>query len=577
VLKANTFLLAVLPTMTTTHAAADGDETKCPCCDNPWSRGTADMFSQLCAMCDEKKTAVEEEKEEPLVVPGLDPSNMDPSVRPSDNFYMYSNGGWVQNNPIPPGYPSWNSFLMLHVQSQERLKAMLQDLETKKAKGETALSADEAKVARFYAAAMDEAAIEVAGTAPLRPLLDLCAAAADATCTASAGGAGGDALLATSVGRLVAQCGMSAFFAIGASPDNKNSDHSLCQVYQGGLGLPDRDYYFDDDKEDKRVAYKTHVALMLTLLDDPKATEPTAESTEAAESVYNLEMKLAEAHMTKTENRDPNATYNPMTVAELTERCGSAFDFASYFAAAAKSAEELGRINVRNTKAIAKVAEVVSTVEKDVMHQYLRWHAVNKFAAYLSTPFVNADFNFFEKELAGTAEIKPRWKRAMAFTDSALGEVQGKLYCAKHFDESSKGHALKIVENVRQALEDRLKEVDWMTSDATREEALKKMSRFRVKIGYPDKWIDYSSLKIEEGDSFLEMVFKAKVFDHMRDVKEMNAPTDRDKWFMYPHVINAYYHPSLNEIVFPAAILQPPFFNANADDAVNYGAIGAGE
>ena len=518
----------------------DADETtsKCPCCNNPWSMsGTADMFSQLCAMCEEQKTANDDE---PLIVPGLDPSNMDTSVSPSDYFYMNSNGGWIRNNPIPAGYPSWNSFLMLHVQSQERLKDMLQDLESKKAKGGT-LSEDEAKVANFYSAAMDEEAIEAAGTAPLQPLLDLCAAAADATAS------GGDAL-AASIGQLVAQYGMSAFFAIGVSPDNKNSDHNLCKVYQGGRGLPDRDYYFDEDKSPKRVAYKKHVALMLSLLDDRSATEPTAESIDAAESIFNLELKLAEAHMTKTENRDPNATYNPMTVAALTERCGNAFDFASYFAAAAKSAEELGNINVRNTKALEKVAEVVSTVGKDVMHQYLRWHAVNKFAAYLSTSFVNADFNFYEKELAGTAEIKPRWKRAMAFTDSALGEVQGKLYCAKHFDESSKDHALKIVESVRQALEDRLKEVDWMTSDTTREEALKKMSRFRVKIGYPDKWIDYSSLKIEEDDSFLNMVFKAKVFDHRRDVEEMNAPTDRDKWFMNPHVINAYYHPSLNEI-----------------------------
>ena len=523
------------------------------------------MFSQLCAMCDETKTN-DNDEQKPLKIPGLDPSNMDPSVKPSDNFYLYSNGGWIKNNPIPTGYPSWNSFLMLHVQSQERLQAMLKDLESRNqtvdagdGKETTTLTEDEAKVARFYAAAMDEEAIEEAGIARLQPLLDLCAAtAADAAANGN-NDTTSTTPLATSIGQLLSQFGMASFFAIGASPDNTNSDHSLCQVYQGGLGLPDRDYYFDDDKEDKRAAYKKHVALMLTLLDDAKAAEPTEANVAAAESIYQLEAQLAEAHMTKTENRDPNATYNPMTISELTERSGGGgdggdcggFDFASYFAAAtggAKSADELGKINVRNTKAIEKMVEVVASADRDVLHQYLRWHAVNKFAAYLSKPFVDADFNFYEKELAGTAEIKPRWKRAMAFTESALGEVLGKLYCAKYFDESSKSQALQIVETVRQALEDRLKEVDWMTSDATREEALKKMSRFRVKIGYPDKWIDYTSLKIEEGDSFLAMVVKAKVFDHMRDVEEMNAPTDREKWFMTPQTINAYYHPSLNEI-----------------------------
>ena len=564
-------------------ASGGDDDAKCPCCNNPWSKGAADMFSQLCAMCEETKTNDDDdnnndnndnnEGKEPLI-PGLDPANMDLSVKPSDNFYLYSNGGWIRNNPIPAGYPSWNSFLMLHVQSQERLQAMLKDLESRRqttpgegtSKASALLTEDEAKVARFYAAAMDEEANGREGIAPLQPLLDLCAATANAAGGGSDGTTNNDTCtattctLATSIGRLLSQFGMAAFFAIGASPDNANSDHSLCQVYQGGLGLPDRDYYFDADKEDKRAAYRKHVALMLTLLEDAQATVPTGANVAAAEAIYRLELQLAEAHMTKTENRDPNATYNPMTVSELTERCGGGdggggggggFDFASYFAAAtggAKSAEELGKINVRNTKAIEKMAEVATSADGEVVHQYLRWHAVNKFAAYLSKPFVDADFNFYEKELAGTAEIKPRWKRAMAFTESALGEVLGKLYCAKYFDESSKSQALQIVETVRQALEDRLEEVDFIQSDATREEALKKMSRFRVKIGYPDKWIDYSSLKIEEEDSFLSMVFKARVFDHMRDVEEMNAPTDREKWFMTPQTINAYYHPSLNEI-----------------------------
>ena len=280
--------------------------------------------------------------------------------------------------------------------------------ETDETNETAALTADEAKVARFYAAAMDEKTIDGVGIAPLRPLLDLCAATADAAANANDGGGDDDnndttssTALATSLGHLLSQFGMAAFFAIGSSPDNTHSDHTLCQVYQGGLGLPDRDYYFDADKADQRIKYKKHVALMLTLLEDGTATEPTQDNVMAAESIYELEAKLAEAHMTKTENRDPDATYNPMTVAELTDRCrgggggdsdaggggacgGGNFDFAAYFAAAtgwAKAAEDLGKINVRNTKAIEKMVEVVTTADKEVLHQYLRWHAVNKFAA----------------------------------------------------------------------------------------------------------------------------------------------------------------------------------------------------
>ena len=328
---------------------------------------------------------------------------------------------------------------------------------------------------------------------------------------------------AKKLGELSAHYGVWSFFCIGAGPDNENSDHSLCQVSQGGLGLPDRDYYFDEDKEAKRVAYKKHVAMLLTLLDDPSATEPSASAIEAAEHVYALELRLAEAHMTKIE-------YNKMSVAELTENGGDAFDFSSCFVGAmGKSPEELGDVNVRNTEALKRVAEVASTVERAILLNYLRWISVRWCAPYLSKAFVDENFDFFEKTLTGTNEIKPRWKRAMAFTESALGEALGQLYCAKYFDEECKRRALKIVEDVRMALEDRLKEVEWM-GESTREAGLKKMSRFRVKIGYPDEWIDYTTLEISKDDSFLSMIFKARAFAHAREVKEMNAPTNRDKW-----------------------------------------------
>jgi putative endopeptidase len=536
----------------TTTTTTTTDETKCPCCNNPWAAATSDFFAKLCDEC----VVVDK----PEGGKGLSRNNMDFSVSPADNFYDYANGTWMKDNPIPSGYPSWNTFLSLHAKSQENLRDLLQGLETKNVKTE-----DEIKVAAFYAAAMNEDKIETVGTAPMKPLLDLIDATVEAYQKKDM------TTYAKLLGQLTADFGVSPFFCIGASPDNTNSDHVLCQVAQGGLGLPDRDYYFDDDKEDKRAAYKTHVAKMLSMLN---GSDDDNDMVDAAEAIYTeIEIKLAEAHMTKTENRDPEATYNKMSVEDLTTKtCGGVFDFSAYFSGST-GLDDMGDLNVRQTAAVKRMAEVATTVDVPVLRNYLRWNAIRSCAQYLSKAFVDANFDFFEKLMSGTQEIKPRWKRAMAFTEAALGEALGQMFCAAYFDEECKERANTIVENVRKALEERLKEVEWITSDVTRENAMKKMNRFKVKIGYPDKWIDYTPLGIS-GD-FLTMVFQARAFEHAREVKEMNNPTDRDKWFMTPQTVNAYYHPSLNEIVFPAAILQPPFFNRDADDAVNYGAMGA--
>jgi putative endopeptidase len=534
----------------------------CPCCKNPWAAATGEMFAKFCGTCEETK------KDEEKPADSSNKFGVDSTISPSEDFYLYANKKWMDENPIPKGYPSWNTFLHLHNLSQERLKDLLQDLNEK---GVEDASDDTMKLAAFYAAAMDEETIEQAGTEPIQPLLAACKRAANAA-------SDGDAsALASSLGELVYTYGISSFFSIGASPDNNNSDHSIAQVAQGGIGLPDRDYYFDEDKDDKRVAYKKHLAKMLTLIEDPLAESPSEESIANAEKVYELEEKMAKAHMTKTENRDPEVTYNKMSIADFsTNVCKDTFDFESYFkAATGKSVEEIGDINIRNLAALECATELANSVDAEVLEQYLRFRSVASFAKYMSKAFVMESFDFNEKTLSGTDEIKPRWKRAMAFTESALGEALGQIYCAKYFDESCKEKALFIVESVRKALEERLKEVDWMQSDSTREQALKKMNRFNVKIGYPDEWIDYSPLNIVAGESFLSMIFKSRHFDHLQEIKEMNAPTDKKKWFMTPQTINAYYHPSLNEIVFPAAILQAPMFDPDADVAVNFGAIGA--
>jgi len=339
---------------------------------------------------------------------------------------------------------------------------------------------------------------------------------------------------------------------------------TLCQLSQGGLGLPDRDYYFAADKEDKRIAYKKHIATNLFLLDHPSTALPEIipqDYIDISEKIYALEESLAKAHMTKTENRDPYATYDKMSIAQFhIDTCQEKFDGISYLRTATnKSCEEVGDINIRNVQALSTAAQLISEVDEQTLRGYLRWHCVRSCAKYISREFVNQDFLFYDQILSGTQQLKPRWKRAMSFAESALGEALGKLYCKHFFDESSKAKALNIVECVRKALQERLTEVEWMTSESTREEALKKMERFKVKIGFPDKFIDYSSMEIARDAPFLSMVFSSREFHHMREVNEMNAPTDRAKWHMTPQTVNAYYSPPLNEIVFPAGILQPPF------------------
>lgn len=550
------------------------DEAKCPCCDNPWAAATGDFFAKLCQDCNESSGSSTLENKGV----GLSRSNMDFDVHPRDDFYLYANGNWLKKNPIPAGYPNWNSFLTLHVQSQENLKQILEDLASQ-GDTEKEITEEERKVSTFFKAAMDEKRIEACGIEPLQPLLTECSQ------LAAAASQGDTTRLAQGMGKLAFQ-GISLFFGIGVSPDKANSAHSLAELRQGGLGLPDRDYYFDENKQDQRDAYMKCIATFLTLLEKEDGSDIPAlvddslleASERLAQKVFGLEQELAEAHMTRTENRDPHATYNKMSLHDLTkDLCQDRFDFETYFLtySGKSSIQQIGDINVRNTQALAKATEILAAADSETVLAYSQWKVLASCAPYLSSPFVDAHFQFFETTLQGTTELKPRWKRAMAFTESALGEALGKLYCAKYFDESSKQQALEIVEQVRQSLEDRLKEVDWIQADSTRDQALKKMDHFRVKIGYPDEWTDYEPLHIDEGDFFLDMVLKARAFANGVENKELNASTDRNKWFMTPQTINAYYHPNLNEIVFPAAILQPPFFDKDADPAVNFGAMGA--
>ena len=527
-----------------------GTNTDCVCCKNPWSKKASDEFSMMCGDCLPVETKTDA---------AVDPANFDFTKSPASNFFEYCNGGWQAANPIPPEYPNWNTFLELHTQNQQRLKDLLAEL----SKGEEKLEGEAKSIATYYNSALDEAAIESAGhVEPLAAIMQLCNDAREPSNRARC------------LAEFQSKFGLNYFFGVGASPDNKNSDHVIAQLGQSGLGLPDRDYYFDEDKAEKREKYILHISNMLQLLDSEKYTADNA--AVVAQNIFDIELDIAGAHMTKTEKRDPLATYNKMDCNALNTLCNDVFDFETFFVTLGKeNIQAVGDINVRNIAAIQKIANVVMTMEPEAMEHYLKWHTIHKLASYLPRAFVDEDFDFYQKILSGTKENKPRWKRAMAMTETALGEAMGKLYCEKYFDESMKDRAFAIVESVRVALEERLKEVDWMTSEETRKNALLKMSNFKIKIGYPDVWIDYSELKLTENTPFVNLVMTSKRFHHHREMAEINAPTDRVKWEMTPQTINAYYHPSLNEIVFPAAILQPPFFNKDADEAINYGAMGA--
>mmetsp|Transcript_60790 Transcript_60790/g.73049 ORF Transcript_60790/g.73049 Transcript_60790/m.73049 type:complete len:707 (+) Transcript_60790:149-2269(+) len=536
----------------------DPNFLKCPCCKNPWNMGSGGYFCGPCE--DPEKNTESESKSSPP--PGISLENLDMSIKPADNFYKYTNGNWMKNNPIPSIYSSWTSFLALHVQSQERLKKLLEEVIKKDF---AALTEDEAKVAAYYGAALNESAIEEKSIEPLSSLIELCEITANSS----------EDELAMNLGRLSSTGGISAFWGSPyAGPDAKDSAKCIAQIRQGGINLPDRDYYFDEDKASKRDAYKAHISKMLQYFYTDSNVEH--DTVAHAERIYEIELSLAEAHMTNIENRDPEATYNPMSVDELSTLCGNVFNFSVFLeSATGKNAKSLGKINVCNIEALKKASSVAVSLKAEDMKLYLLWRVVHSTASFLPKKYVDEDFAFFSKSLQGVEEIKPRWNRAMEFTESALGEVLGQMYCKEYFDEKSKNRALEIVENVRKSLEERLHEVQWITSDATRKAALEKMSKFRVKIGYPDEWIDYSPLKISSDQAFLTMVLASRQFDIKKEADEMNAPTDRVKWIMTPQTVNAYYHPSLNEIVFPAAILQPPFFDPEADDAINYGGMGA--
>lgn len=485
------------------------------------------------------------------VTSGFDPTALDSSADPCTDFYQYACGAWVKNNPIPADQPSWGRFNELAERNRDELHTILDRVSDPKG----ARNGVEKKLGDYYATCMDEPAVEKLGAKPLAE--DFARIAAIKT----------KQDLPALVGRLQ-RAGVNAFFGFGGEQDFKDSTSVIATADQGGLGLPDRDYYFKDDAKsvEQRKQYVDHVRKMFVLAGDAEG-----QAANAAKAVLAVETALAKPALTREARRDPNALYHKLTRAEATALT-PAFAWQPYLDATGISAP-FTHMNVMEPEFFKGVSAVIESTMLDDLKQYLRWHVIHGSADTLSTAFVNENFAFYGKVLTGRTELQPRWKRCVRFTDGDLGEALGQLYVEQTFGADGKRRMLELVGNLERALRADIGDLAWMTPD-TKKQALIKLEAFTKKIGYPDVWRDYSSLSIARGDFFGNSQ-RANAFEHARQLAKIGKPVDRREWLMTPPTVNAYYNPLMNEVVFPAGVLQPPFFDRAMDDAVNYGAIGS--
>ncbi len=481
----------------------------------------------------------------------LDPVNFDMSAKPCEDFYTHANGSWLKAHPIPADRASYGAFQELADRNRDVLKKILEETS---AKADWPQGSAEQKVGDFYASGMDAAGREKAGATPLAPALKAIAKLQ------------GPGDLAAVLAELHLW-GVNAGFGFRVAQDARDSTRYIGIFNQGGLGLPDRDYYLKDDPKSKdlRAAYEVHVAKILELA----GSAPDVAKTEAA-SILALETKLAQASITRVENRDPQKTYNKRTVAELNSEAPG-FDFTRFLADL--GATTAADVNVRQPGFFKAFAALTGSVPPAEWRTYLRWHAARTAAPLLSKAFQDEDFAFNGKKLNGTPQQEEPWRRVQAATDFALGEAVGPIYVARAFGPRAKERMKILVENMRAALKERIDALPWMSQE-TKAQAQRKLAAFGVKIGYPDVWKDYSALVISRSVPYAENVRRARIFETKRNLAKLGKAIDRTEWGMTPPTVNAYYNASMNEIVFPAGILQSPFFSEDADDAVNYGGIG---
>lgn len=480
----------------------------------------------------------------------LDPINLDTSCAPCQNFFQYANGGWLKRSTIPGDQPRWGSFNEL----QEQNYAALQDVLTEAARNASTTSDPNLrKLGTFYGTCMDSTAIERAGIEPLGPELDRIGAIHDRS--------GVQAAIAH-----LHDIGIPAGFVFRSTPDAKRSSRTIAEIYQGGLGLPDRDYYLKTDSasEQLRQEYVGHMSAMLRLSGRDKAR-----ANEAALAIMRLETALARASMTKEAQRNPEAVYHLMTAVRL-QKSTSAIAWSRYFDALGVT--RIQDLNVAQPEFLHALDSLILAAPLDSWKAYLRWNILANTAPALASPFVKESFRFNSTVLQGVKEMRPRWKRCLALTDNAVGEILGQAYVKKNFSPEAKARALEMVKNIRAELKSRLGTLTWM-SNGTKVKAFAKLDSIINKIGYPDSWRDYSRLEARPGP-FVSNLLLANQFENRRVLRKIGQPTVRTEWLLTAPTVNAYYNAPTNEITFPAGIMQPPFFNPKADDAVNYGGMG---
>jgi putative endopeptidase len=480
----------------------------------------------------------------------LDPVNLDRSVSACTDFYQFANGGWIKSHPIPPAYSVWGSFAELQENNQSNLLTILRNAA---ANGNKQANADLKKLGTYYSSCMDSAAAERAGYQPIAAELQRVSALSNR------------GQLESEIARLHTR-GVGALFGFGAQQDAKNTTSVIAGIRQGGLSLPDRDYYLNQDKRysDIRASYVDHVTRMFQLVG-----ESQQQAAADAQRVLSVETALARPAKTRVELRDPNANYNKMTAAELAQLTPG-FNWPRFFAGEGRA--DISTINVQNPVFMKAVDSLLASVPLSDWKAYLRWKIVDAAAPSLSSAFVNEDFRF-GSTFTGAKEQLPRERRCTRATDAGLRDALGQAYVAQYFTPTAKQRALDMVRNLESVFHDRLQSLGWM-SDTTKTQATAKLAAFTNKIGYPDKWRDYSTLNIKPG-SFLDNQMAVREYERRRELARIGQPVDRTEWGMTPPTVNAYYNPLMNEIVFPAGIMQPPFFDPNADDAVNYGGMGA--
>ena len=481
----------------------------------------------------------------------IDPANMDTTVHPGDNFFMYANGAWLKTNPVPGDQTRWGSFNIL---AENNLKALHTILDSAAGVKNAPAGSTVQKVGDFYRTGMDSVAIEKAGIEPLKATLARIDAVKDV-----------NGLLAEIA--LEHAEGGGAVFGFGVSPDDKMVTKEICQFGQGGLGMPGREYYYDKDENTAKVreAYQQYIPHMLTMMGE----DSTAAKKDAAE-IYKLELALASGSLTRVESRDPIKLYNKFDLDGFT-KITPGIDWKVMMAGLKVTGQD--SVLVGMPKFFTEFAKQVKATPLETWKKYLKFHLVNDMSPYLSSNFDKAHFDFYGTEMRGQKVQSARWKRVLRTVDGSIGELLGQLYVDKYFKPEAKKRMMELLNNLQAAYAERIQNLDWMSAE-TKKLALTKLNAIMKKIGYPDTWKDYSSVTIVNND-YVKNIMVTSQWEYNYELNKLGKPVDRKEWGMTPPTVNAYYNPAFNEIVFPAGILQFPFFDANADDAVNYGGIGA--